>query len=196
MFENIHKQCDPRNETHKETILKFIGLATILLAYFVYMSWKYNAATGFGLMLLTWSFFVLCTPVADGGFLIAFPVRLLFGIRMAVTQVSLWFIAIGFNIYFLLFSAHTYQLTFLTRLLHHILTQPIPYWSILAVSALGTFMSVYFGDEMIDVTTHKDREKYHRHGFKYRILLVIGMGLISVTAYYHLIGSLGIHLPS
>ncbi|MGP1782744.1 hypothetical protein ACTTBJ_21250, partial [Shewanella frigidimarina] len=151
--------------------------------------------TGFALAILSWSFFVLCTPVADGGFLIAFPVRLLFKVKMATTQVVLWFIAVGVNVYFISFSESTYQLTFLTRLLEHILTQPIPYWSILAISAVGTFLSVYFGDEMMDVVTHKDRVKHHQHGFKYRVILVVGMGAVTVTAYYHLLRSLGVHIP-
>ncbi|GIU21879.1 hypothetical protein L2719_00910 [Shewanella schlegeliana] len=195
MFNAIKTKFHPSHQTHKETLIKFIVLLAIIVVYFGYMSWKYNASTGFALAVLSWSFFVLCTPVADGGFLIAFPVRLLFNVRMAITQVVLWFIAVGVNVYFINFSESTYQLTFLTRLLQHILTQPIPYWSILAISALGTLLSIYFGDEMMDVVTHKDRVKHHQHGFKYRILLVVGMGAVTITAYYHLLRSLGVHIP-
>lgn len=195
MPNNTNKIHPLKNQTHKETLIKFISLISILIAYFGYVSWEYDASTGFGLVLLTWSFFVLCTPIGDGGFLIAFPVRLVFGVRMIITQIGIWFFAVGINIYFLFFSVNTYHLTFITRLLHYIFIQPFPYWSILAISALGTFLSVYFGDEMIDVTTHKDREKYHRYGFKYRIILVIGMGIVTVTAYYYLLNSLGVHLP-
>ena len=133
-----------QHETHKETLLKFLALLTILVAYFIYMSWKFDASTGFGLALLSWSFFVLCTPVADGGFILAFPIRLLFGIKMAVSQVVLWFMAVGINIVMLIATPNTYELTFLTQLLNRILTEPIPYWSILIVSALGTFLSIYF----------------------------------------------------
>ena len=63
------------------------------------MSWKYDASTGFGISLLTWSFFVLCTPVADGGFILAFPIRLLFKIKMSLTQSVLWFVAVGINVF-------------------------------------------------------------------------------------------------
>lgn len=184
-----------QHETHKETLLKFLALAMILLAYFGYMSWKYDASTGFSLAVLSWSFFVLCTPIADGGFILAFPIRLLFGVKMAITQFIIWFVAVGINIAMLMVSAQTYQLTFLTRLLEHILTQPYPYWSILAISALGTFLSIYFGDEMMDVTAHNVRVKHHRHGFKYRIILVLGLGLLTVSAYYQLLNSLDISLP-
>lgn len=185
-----------KHETHRETALKFFALLVILVAYFGYMSWKFDASTGLGLSLLTWSFFVLCTPVADGGFILAFPLRLLFGIKMAWTQLVIWFVAVGINVVMVLESKQTYQLTFITRLLLDILTQPNPYWSVLAISAFGTFLSIYFGDEMMDVTAHRDRVKHHRHGSKYRLALVLGLGLITVYAYYNLLNGLDISLPT
>lgn len=184
-----------KHDTHKETLLKFIALALILVGYFLYMSWKYDASTGFAVSMLTWSFFVLCTPIADGGFILAFPVRLLFGIKMAITQIVLWFVAIGFNILMLIFSPQSYDFTFLTKLLNHILTVPYPYWSILILSAAGTLLSIYFGDEMMDVTSHKERVKYHKHGLKYQSLLVAGLGVLTIVAYYYLLSSLHISLP-
>ena len=184
------------HETHKETFLKFFALLLILVGYFAYMSWQYDASTGFAVAVLSWSFFVLCTPVADGGFILAFPIRLLFGIRMAITQVMLWFVAIFINIYMLSTSSGSYELTFLTKLLKHILTAPYPYWGILILSAAGTLLSIYFGDEMMDVTTHKDRILHHRHGLKYRSVLVLGLAILTVVAYYHLLSGLQIVLPA
>lgn len=184
-----------KHETHVETLLKFIALALILVAYFIYMSWKYDAATGFAVALLTWSFFVLCTPVADGGFILAFPIRLLFGIKMAITQVVLWFIALAINIFMLVSAPSAYDLTFLTRLLKHILTVPYPYWFILILSAVGTLLSIYFGDEMMDVTAHKNRALHHRHGLKYRAVTAAGLGVLTVVSYYFLLDSLNISLP-
>ena len=184
-----------KHETHRETLLKFIALALILLAYFIYMSWKYDTSTGFAVALLSWSFFVLCTPVADGGFVLAFPIRLLFGIRMSITQVVLWFVAIVLNIFMLISAPNVYDLTFLTKLLKHILTVPYPYWGILILSAAGTLLSIYFGDEMMDVTSHKDRVMHHRHGLKYRTVLVSGLGILTVVSYYYLLDSLNIVLP-
>lgn len=185
----------PKNNTHKETLLKFLALVLILVAYFAYMSWKYDASTGFGVSVLTWSFFVLCTPVADGGFILAFPIRLLFKVKMSYTQVVLWFVAIAINLYAYFYTPDIYELTFITQLLKHILSEPYPYWSILIISALGTFLSIYFGDEMMDVASQKDRTKAHRHGLKYRTLLVLGLGILTVTAYYYLLSSLNVVLP-
>ncbi len=159
------------------------------------MSWKYDASTGLGLSVLTWSFFVLCTPIADGGFILAFPIRLLFKIKMAYSQLVLWFIAVGINLFMLSKSPETYELTFLTQLFKHILTEPYPYWSIIIISAIGTFLSIFFGDEMLDVATHKEKAFYHRHGFKYQSILVLGLGVLTVMAYYYLLDSLNIVLP-
>ncbi len=184
-----------KNETHNESLFKFLALILIVISYFLYMNWKYGASTGFGVSILTWSFFVLCTPVADGGFILAFPIRLLFKIKMAVTQAALWFVAVGINIFFITTSPESYDITFITKLLKHILTEPYPYWSILIISALGTFLSIYFGDEMMDVASHREREASHRHGAKYRTLIVLGLGILTVVAYYYLLSSLNVVLP-
>ncbi|MFV2058858.1 MAG: hypothetical protein ACC707_20540 [Thiohalomonadales bacterium] len=188
---DFHRQ----HVTHRETLLKFVFLLFIFVAYFLYMSWKYGVSAGLGVSVLTWSFFVLCTPVADAGFILAFPIRLLFKIKMLITQAALWLIAIGINMLMLTITPETYNLTFLTKLLERILSEPYPYWSILVISALGTFLSIYFGDEMMDVTTHKNRELSHRHGFKYRTILVLGLGVLAVAAYYYLLNNLNIVLP-
>jgi hypothetical protein len=184
-----------KNETHRETLLRFIALLLIFAAYFVYMSWKYDASTGFTVAILTWTFFVLCTPIADGGFILAFPVRLLFGIKMSITQVVLWFVAIGINIFMLISESNAYDLAFITKLLKHILTNPYPYWSILILSATGTLLSIFFGDEMMDVASHKTREIHHRYGLHYRTLLVLGLGTLTIVAYYYLLDSLNVVLP-
>lgn len=184
-----------QHETHKRTLIKFIGLTAILVAYYLYVSWKFDASTGFEVTLLSWSFFVLCTPIADGGFIIAFPVRLLFGIKMSITQAVTWFIAAGINIFALIATSNTYELTFLTRLLKRILTEPYPYWSILVLSALGTFLSIYFGDEMMDVTMHQNRVKFKQHNLKYKLVLLVGFTVLIVLSYYHLISSLNIEIP-
>ncbi|MCP5244481.1 MAG: hypothetical protein H6937_00335 [Burkholderiales bacterium] len=194
MKKNVER-FSPKHQTHLESLLRFLGLTVILVVYYIYMSWKFDAATGAWLVLLSWSFFVLCTPVADGGFIVAFPVRLLFGTRMLVTQLIVWVFAIVINVAALSFVPENYADTVLTELLYKILTVPWPYWSILIISAAGTALSIWFGDEMMDVTTHAQRTRHHQHGLSYRILLVAGLGILTVLAYYHLLSNLGITLP-
>lgn len=184
-----------KNETHSESLFKFLALISIVIAYFLYMSWKYDASTGLVASILTWSFFVLCTPVADGGFILAFPIRLLFKVKMSITQTVLWFVAVGINIFYMSINPGSYDLTFITKLLKHILSEPYPYWSILIISALGTFLSIFFGDEMMDIASHKERKINHRHGAKYRSIIVLGLGILTVVAYYYLLNSLHVALP-
>lgn len=191
MVQFSHKE----HQTHKESLWRFLALLGVLLAYFIYMSWKFDASTGAWLALLSWSFFVLCTPVADGGFIVAFPVRLLFGTKMLNTQIVVWLVAIGINIAALNFSPESYAATALTRLLKTVLTTPWPYWSILAISAAGTGLSIWFGDEMMNVTSHKEREKHHRHGFKHKTIIIIGFAVLTILAYYQILSDLGLKIP-
>jgi hypothetical protein len=187
---HLHKQ-----ETHNEVAIKFILLLTVLIAYFAYLSYEYGFMTGGVVAAITWSFFVLCTPVADAGFLLDFPIRLLFGIRMFVSEVIVWLIAISINVYSLLFDETMYDKTFLTGLLKKIILTPNPYWSIIILSVLGTFLSIYFGDEMLDVIRHRDRIKYHQHAFKLKLIAVVGLFVLIFLSYYYLLESLNIQLP-
>lgn len=196
MMNSNNQHFNSKHPTHKETLLKFLALVAILAAYFAYMSWHLGAAAGASVALLSWSFFVLCTPVADGGFILAFPLRLLFKVKMTVTQIIIWFLAIGINVGFILSNPEVYQLSVITQVLHQILTQPYPFWSIIIISAMGTFLSIYFGDEMMDVTKHKERSKHHKHGLKYRLILVVGLGTLTLISYYFLLNQLHIQLPA
>ena len=177
---------------HRQVYIRFILLILLLAGYFVYLTWAYDFRTGSIAALLTWSFFVLCTPIADAGFLLDFPLRLLFGIRMLYSELAVWAIAISLNISALLWFPSEYETTVLTRLLHGILVTPWPYWSVIVISCGGSFLSIIFGDELLDVLHHHQRDKYHRHGFKRELIVLVFAFVIAVVAYYQLLNSLGI----
>lgn len=174
-----------------QVLIKFALLCVLLVGYFGYLSYEYDFATGGVAALLTWSFFVLCTPVADAGFLLDFPLRLLFGIRMVLSEIAVWAIAIGINVAVLIYGPNYYETTFLTQVLHKVLTQPIPYGAVIILSALGTFLSIRFGDELMDVIHHHDREYFHSHHFKHELIL-FAFFLLVIFGYYQLIASIGI----
>lgn len=176
----------------QEQTVKYALLLCVLLAYFGYLSYEYGFASGGIVAGLTWSFFVLCTPVADAGFLLDFPVRVLTGMRMIFCEMIVWGIAFLINIFALMYAPEAYEVNALTRLFHEILTTPWPYWVIVILCSIGTFLSVIFGDEILDVSSHKDRVLHHAHGFKYRFIIVVALMALVVVAYYHLIESLGI----
>lgn len=178
-----------------QIFIKFVLLSGILIGYFGYLSYKYGIATGGISALLTWSFFVLCTPVADAGFLLDFPLRLFFGIRMVVSEIAVWIIALVLNAVTLVFAPHYYTTTILTELLHKIFMTPLPYWGVIVLSGLGTFLSIRFGDELMDVIHHRDRSYFHSHHFKHELIL-FAFFLLVLFGYYELIASVGIEITS
>jgi hypothetical protein len=181
-----------KHKTKQQVFIKFLLLLCIVFGYFTYLALKFDLSTGLLVAALSWSFFVLCTPVADAGFLLDFPLRLLFGVRMFVAEVFVWVIAILINIFALQFAAEQYERTFLTSLFKQILTNPYPYWGIILLSCLGTFLSVYFGDELMDVASHKERKLFHKHNFKYRVILFTALFALVFLIYRHLLTTLGI----
>lgn len=177
----------------KQVIIKFALLCGLMVCYFAYLSYEYNFLTGGIAALLTWSFFVLCTPVADAGFLLDFPLRLLFGIRMVLSEIVVWAIAILINILTIKYFVSYYETTLITRLLHKILINPYPYWAVILLSGVGTFLSIRFGDELIDVAHHHDRKFLHAHHWKQELILFIFF-ILALFGYYELMSSLGIAL--
>ncbi|MBI1273572.1 MAG: hypothetical protein GC131_05770 [Alphaproteobacteria bacterium] len=178
-------------KTHRQVLIKFLLLCILLAGYFAYLSYEYDLLTGGLAALLTWSFFVLCTPVADAGFLLDFPIRVLFGVRMVFSEIAVWVIAVLINTAALLWFSRYYDTTVLTRLLHKILVTPYPYWAVILLSCLGTFLSIRFGDELMDVIHHRDRDFFHSHQFKHG-LIVAAFFILVFFGYYGLIRSVGI----
>jgi len=198
MSKNINKpklsEC-LTHETKKHSLVKFIGLVVIVISYLFFMSIKLGTQTGIFATILTWSFFVFCTPIADAGFLLAFPVRMLTGIRMMYTQLFSFVLAFGLNLYTYFYTPSIYENTIILRLFYHILSQPFPFWGIILLSLIGTILSIYFGDEMIDVSSHKQREKYHKHLIKYQIIIFVFLIGITLILYNFLLKKLGINIP-
>lgn len=184
-----------RQETKRHSLVRFLLVVIVLVVYFVFISIRYGAGHGAIITLLTWSFFVLSTPIADAGALIDLPVRLLAGIRMIYSEISVWIIAIGVNIYFIFSHPQVYDTTFILSLFRHILINPFPYWVIILLSAIGTFLSVYFGDELLDVVRHSERNKFHKHGSKFEFIVFIFIILLTIILYHFLLDRLGITLP-
>jgi hypothetical protein len=175
--------------------IKFFLLCLILFSYFFYLTYQYDLLTGGIASLITWSFFVLCTPIADAGFLLDFPLRVLFGIRMVLSEIAVWAIAILINIFSLTYYREIYETTLITQTTEVILTTPFPYWLVILLSGAGTFLSIRFGDELMDVLHHKDRYFYLRHHFKLEIVLFIFF-LLVLFGYYEIISTLGINFES
>ncbi|MFQ3324027.1 MAG: hypothetical protein ACI90U_001852 [Pseudomonadales bacterium] len=94
-----------------------------------------------------------------------------------------------------MYFSEFYETTFLTQLIKVILTNPYPYWIVIFLSVIDTFLSIRFVDELMDVLHHKDRYFYLRHHFKHEMLLFIFF-LVVIFSYYKIISTLVIAIDS
>jgi len=182
-------------ETKKHNLLHYFLLFLFLLSYLAYTIYKFGFSNGLWATGLSWSFFVFCTPIADAGFILAFPVRILIGVKMLYTQIFSFFIALSITLLALFLYPLIFQETLLLQLYYKILLTPNPYWIIIILSLLGTVFSIYFGDELIDVSTHSQRKKYHKHINKYKVLIFLFLFFAILGLYEFLLQQVGIKVP-
>lgn len=198
MLKKLHKKIKSSDYVQHETkfysVKKFIMIILIFIIYFIFISLKYGIGDGFVVSLLTWSFFVFCTPIADAGFLLDFPMRLITKIKMLYTEIFVWVFAFTLNLYFVLHKPEVYSKTIILKLFKQILLNPIPFWAIILLSCLGTFFSIHFGDELIDVAKHKHRKKYFAHHTKYKLIVLMFVIALILCLYYYLLNTLGIKI--
>ena len=189
--EPLHKFV--HHSTKRRALIKFALVLTIFISYFYYVYLKFGVETGFVITILTWSFFVLATPVADAGFLLDFPLRLAVGVKMIYTETLVWLIAISVNLWFVFTDAGIYGATPILELLYKIITTPYPYWIVIILSATGTFLSIYFADELVDTTVHKERVKFQKHKHRYALVALLALFALVFVVYLHLVHSLNIN---
>jgi hypothetical protein len=182
-----------QHEAKRHALRKFLVALAILILYFIYLFFRFGSE-GLLIGIITWSAFVVATPIPDGGLLIDFPMRIVTGLKMILTELMVWTIAGSVNAYFLITNPEIYQKTAITSVFYQILTHPWPGWIIIIICFLGTFLSLYFGDELLDVVFHHEREKYHKHKHWYRGLMVIFLVLIFVLLYYYIVHGMGLML--
>ena len=187
----LHKNLI-KHQTKRSVLLKFLLVLMIFVGYFLWLSQKYGAGQGFYVAVLTWSFFVFCTPIADAGFLIDFPLRLITGIRMLLAEIIIWVIAAGLNFYTFFHRPEMYTKTNLLHLFQHILEKPIPFWLIIFISALGTFISILFGDELLDKVRHSERSLHKKHRRKYNWIIMIFLLVIAFAVYDYFLTKMGL----
>ncbi len=183
------------HETKRHLLIKFFILLVILIGYAGYMTYQYGFTSGSILTVITWSFFVLCTPVADAGMLLDFPIRLLFRLKMFLSELAVWVIAIAINIYILLTRPEIYDKFPLGHIFYKILTNPIPYWSIILLSFFGTFLSVHFADKLMDFVNHSDIiKKGLAHQLIFEGIVITSIFLLILFVYNIVIEKFGIDI--
>ncbi len=183
--------------THEHPFVKFLIVLGIFLIYLILTINHFGVENGILVSLLTWSFFVFCTPIADAGVLVDFPIRVLTGIRMLYSEIMVWIIALLINIYARTFEPAIYKKTIILEMFNYILNHPWPYGIIIVLSCIGTFLSVYFGDEILDIlTTRKQKRKeYNQHILKHRIIIFLFLIAFVLMFYFFLLQNLKVNIP-
>jgi len=184
-----------KKELHKKKIYKFLILLLILVAYFIFTTYKYGLQDGVLVSLTTWSFFVFCTPIADAGFLIDFPIRILTGLKMIYSEMIVWITAALITTTAFITNPSIFENSILLKLYHLILTNLYPYGGIILLSAIGTFLSIHLGDQIVDTSSdviHK--KKYDKHKRIHQIILTGFVIAAVVTLYYFMLEHLNINI--
>jgi hypothetical protein len=68
--------------------------------------------------------------------------------------------------------------------LYHVLTNPFPYWGLLFLCGLGTFLSVHIVDEVMDGIEH-ELKHHHRKHMPAAQMAILGIVLISILLAYN-----------
>jgi hypothetical protein len=130
----------------KSYIVSFFILTTVLSWFLYSLIFHFGFAIGAHLFLLTWSFFVLCTPAPNGGIILDVPFSLITHKSNLYSEIIMWGAAILFNLASFKLTPTIYFKTNITHLLYLILAQPWPLWSIIAICGIGTFYSALLAD--------------------------------------------------
>ncbi len=193
----LHFLKGVREYSHEHPFVKFLIVLSFFIVYLAVTVINFGVGNGIMVALLTWTFFVFCTPIADAGILIDFPLRLITGLRMIYSEILVWVLAFFINIFAYYTNPLVYDKTIILTLFKHILLHPFPFWIIIILSALGTFLSVYFGDEILDILSSKKRErkKYDKHTTKYKLIMFLFIIIFIIILYYFLLSNLNLKIP-
>ena len=114
---------------------------------------------------------------------------------MVKTEIVVWLLSLGLNIYVLVNNAVIYNSTIFLKLLKYIMTNPNPYWLILVLSAIGTLLSTVFADELIVVASERKRKLHQKHARIWLMVLSAGIVLLAVVLYQVLLQQLHVRIP-
>ncbi len=175
-------QKQTHNNKRKRSLIKFALVLAVLLLYAGFTINQYGVTAGLSVTGLTWAFFVFATPIADAGFLLAFPIRLIVGVRMLYTQIAVWIFGAVLVAYYVLTDSPVFAKTGLLELFHTILVTPWPLWLILILSFIGTLVTILFDDDVVDVVGSKQKNKRFLKK-RHQIYLTIAIFLLTLLVY-------------
>lgn len=130
--------------------VRYVLSALVVVLYAAYMVHRYGVKDGMIATYLTWSFFVLGTPVADAGGILDVPLRVLTGFPMVAIETCVITFTIATMVLIVRYRPEAFERTRLLQAFRTMLTTPNPYWGVVALCVVGTIMSVRLGDIVID----------------------------------------------
>lgn len=130
----------------KLLILKFLIVGSIFLFFTFGFVEKLGLYKGLHVVLLIWTFFVLCMPTTNGGVIIDIPYYIFSGKKPLYSEMLIWFIALAINFYSFVWTPQIYFSNIITHLLFEILSKPWPRWIIIIFCFFGTFYTIRVSD--------------------------------------------------
>jgi hypothetical protein len=178
------------NPKHKNSVLyKFVILLAVVIVYSAYLLAEFGLEQGLLISALTWSVFVFCVPFAASDILVGLPLRALFNFKLIFSQIIVWLGGAVVNIYSIFTNPGIYQSTPLLQVFHYILSNPIPYWTILGLCGFGTLLSVILADNVLD-----DLDPHKKHHPKKLEFLFLAILIAIALVYSALLAELNVSL--
>ncbi len=173
-----------RRKKHKPQAGKFLIAAALILCYLLLTVDKHGVEQGVLITALTWAFFVFLNPAPTAGLVFELPIRLLTRHRLLVAQYMVWGVGAAIVLPALLLSPDLFHTTTPLAIFYHVLTNPVPYWSLLLLCGLGTFLSVYLVDKVVD-EVENELNHHHRKHMPVLYLIVLALALIGIVLAYN-----------
>lgn len=188
----IIKVMDKAKNKKNHGLKKFLILISILIGYAIFVIIKFGVKDGLAATALTWAFFVTCTPIADAGFIVDFPVRLFTGLKMIWSEVIVWVLAISIIAYNYIFNIEVFGRMELLEVFKKIIETPWPLWTIVIVSFFGTFLSIYIGDQIYNLVQQHNHHKHIKKLQLQRLFIEVTMFVIILVMYFSLLNLTGV----
>lgn len=175
-------------------IRRFFMVLGTLLIFALFILNKHGIEQGLGITAIIWSFFVLCTPIATADLLLDVPLRLLTKGRMIYSHAVVWIVAIGINIVALYIAPDVYDANSLLMIMRHILLNPIPYWALIVLCAISTFLSVQAADEVVDKVEEDMKIRRHKHHSTLHYIILGSLIAGALIIYDILLNEIGVQV--
>jgi hypothetical protein len=167
-------------------------VAGILLSTHLFLSMeKPGIGPGLERTALTWAFLVFLTPMPLAGVLIELPLKFLTKHSMMKIQAIVWGTGLAITISALAFFPQAFSSTSILVLFLHVLSNPFPYWGLLGLCAMGTFISVHLIDDVVDEVKDEMHHKHRKRMSLFQVALSVAAMVLILYTFWVSVTALG-----